>query len=259
LVRFGQRIDIQGGMALFDYVSDSLTGYETVTVTPGSNPPLRAGTYFIGVGNFGPGTGIYAVSATVTGAGGPGNGPSVSNLTANLSGEVLTLSGTATDPDGDIAQAQTSLLNGAGGVINQSAQFNVGFTGSPPASFNLQINNIKDFPEAMRVTLVLIDGQGSRSSPVTADFSLADAGGPNIGNAFFNGAKVVIKGTGFVGSTQVELNSVMVATIANESNTKIKAKGALMLANLRPGSNRLRVIVAGRRSNLFVLSGAAVP
>ncbi len=66
-VRFGQKIEIQGGRAVADYVSESPTGEEIITVTPTSSPPLRAGSYYIAVANFGPGAATFTVTATVSG------------------------------------------------------------------------------------------------------------------------------------------------------------------------------------------------
>jgi hypothetical protein len=37
-------------------------------VTPTSSPPLRAGSYYIAVANFGPGAATFTVTATVSGA-----------------------------------------------------------------------------------------------------------------------------------------------------------------------------------------------
>jgi hypothetical protein len=65
-VRFGQRVVIQNGNVIADYRSESFTGKEAVTITPASSTPLRPGTYYIGVVNFGPGAANYAVTATVT-------------------------------------------------------------------------------------------------------------------------------------------------------------------------------------------------
>jgi hypothetical protein len=65
-VRFGQVIEIQGGRPVADYLSESLTGYESITVTPASFPPLQEGSYFIAVGNFGPGAATFTVTATVS-------------------------------------------------------------------------------------------------------------------------------------------------------------------------------------------------
>jgi hypothetical protein len=64
-VRFGQRITIQNGNIVADFISESTTGNETIVIVPGSSPPLQAGTYYIAVGNFGPGPATYNVTATV--------------------------------------------------------------------------------------------------------------------------------------------------------------------------------------------------
>ena len=50
LVRYGEDNDIQGGRLVFDYDADEvLAGTEEVVITPQSDPPLRAGTYFVSV------------------------------------------------------------------------------------------------------------------------------------------------------------------------------------------------------------------
>ena len=50
LVRYGEDNDIQGGRLVFDYAADEvLAGTEEVVITPQSDPPLRAGTYFVSV------------------------------------------------------------------------------------------------------------------------------------------------------------------------------------------------------------------
>ena len=62
-VRFGQDVGIQtNGLPLADYLSQGLTGNETLLITTGSTPPLRAGTYYIGFAVYNP----VAVSGTIT-------------------------------------------------------------------------------------------------------------------------------------------------------------------------------------------------
>lgn len=65
--RFGQRVAGVSPNYTGDHVSDSPNNSETVTVTPSSSPLLRAGTYYLGVANCGPGAASYTVTATVTG------------------------------------------------------------------------------------------------------------------------------------------------------------------------------------------------
>ena len=51
-VRYGEDNDLQNGMVVSDYSSKGLTGNEEIVITPQSDPPLRAGTYFVSVALF---------------------------------------------------------------------------------------------------------------------------------------------------------------------------------------------------------------
>ena len=62
-VRYGEDNDLQNGMVVSDYSSKGLTGNEEIVITPQSDPPLRAGTYFVSVALFD--TGVVAM-ATLT-------------------------------------------------------------------------------------------------------------------------------------------------------------------------------------------------
>lgn len=70
-VRFNQRVEVQAGRAVADYRSESLTGNETITITPSSTPPLQSGPYYIAVSNCGPGAATFTVTATVSGGAPP--------------------------------------------------------------------------------------------------------------------------------------------------------------------------------------------
>jgi hypothetical protein len=48
------------------------------------------------------------------------------------------------------------------------------------------IQGLSDFPQATRASLTIIDRQGYNSTPVTADFSQADIGGPTNSNAAYD-------------------------------------------------------------------------
>ena len=65
-VRFGEDNTIQDGRPVFDHVSLELTGNERIGITRRSDPPLRAGTYFVSIAVFA--TGVVAegtLTATV--------------------------------------------------------------------------------------------------------------------------------------------------------------------------------------------------
>jgi hypothetical protein len=79
-VRFGSDPSVEGGRVVSDYRSEGPTGEETVVITASSTPPLRAGTYFIAIGQFTPNLDTSAtITATVTSGGSapPPSGPTV--------------------------------------------------------------------------------------------------------------------------------------------------------------------------------------
>ena len=49
-VRFGEDIELQDGRVVSDYSHRNRTGNERIVITPRSDPPLRAGTYFVAIG-----------------------------------------------------------------------------------------------------------------------------------------------------------------------------------------------------------------
>ena len=51
-VRYGEDNDVQDGRVVHDYVSEGDTGNEEIIVTPESDPPLQAGSYFVSVALF---------------------------------------------------------------------------------------------------------------------------------------------------------------------------------------------------------------
>ena len=81
----------------------------------------------------------------------------------------------------------------------------------------------------------------------------ADA--PVITAASVSGKKLTIKGTGFGGELEVEINGQSVpATIAisvSDSAKKIKIKASQTDLNLLSGANQIQVINNGVRSNVF--------
>ncbi|MGH9784293.1 MAG: hypothetical protein ACRD88_08905, partial [Terriglobia bacterium] len=69
-VRFGQDIALSGGQVVADFKSEGLTGDENISITTGSSPALRAGTYYIAFGLF---TFNTPVSGTITATAQPGS------------------------------------------------------------------------------------------------------------------------------------------------------------------------------------------
>ena len=68
--RAASDVTVEGGRIVSDFASEGLTGSEVIVITPGSDPALRPGTYFVALGLFTnnlEATGT--VTATVTNAG----------------------------------------------------------------------------------------------------------------------------------------------------------------------------------------------
>ena len=64
LVRYGEDNELENGRPVFDYFADEVfAGTEEIVITPQSDPPLQAGTYFVSVGVFA--TGVE-VNCTLT-------------------------------------------------------------------------------------------------------------------------------------------------------------------------------------------------
>ena len=62
-VRYGEDTELQDGRVVSDYSSEGPTGNEEIVITPQSDPPLHAGTYFVSIVLFD--TGVVAM-ATLT-------------------------------------------------------------------------------------------------------------------------------------------------------------------------------------------------
>ncbi len=65
---FGKRVVVENGFPAADFKSVSDNYSESITITPGSSPPLQAGVYYLMIVNYGPGPSTFKITATVTGA-----------------------------------------------------------------------------------------------------------------------------------------------------------------------------------------------
>lgn len=188
--------------------------------------------------------------------------PRINSLSAVLRGDILTLSGSASDPNRDVIQGQVFLFSGSGQTLGNTNPFDLeGAEGQDTFSFQVQVSGLNQFPTAALAGLVLIDRAGNRSARATADFSQPDPGGPIVRSAFYNPPEgpLVIKGDGFPGSQlQIEINGVIVAPPqpikVKGGGVKLKIPGTAGQLNLRSGPNRVRVIRGGLFSNIFIMT-----
>jgi hypothetical protein len=260
-VRYGQPVAVSGGQTQFDFQANASGTSQTVTVTPTGSPALQTGTYYVAVANCATSTMNYSVTATVSGGGSGGDStPSIVTLSASLAGNTLTLKGTAADSGGDLTEANAVFVDGAGHALGTTSPFQYNFGSVSSSLFTIAIGNMQNFPQAVSVRLTVIDSSGNASAPVTASFGNADPGGPTINSVSFDGRDnlTIVKGAGFAGQLQLEVNGVIVAPPVKikvkGGGSKLKIAGSGPDLNLKNGPNRVRVINNGLNSNIVVLT-----
>jgi len=255
--RFGERVVNQGFHPISDYVSAGKSGSEAITITASSTPPLRAGTYFIAIANFGPGEANFTVSATVIG-GVNSHAPAIFNVRPSLEGDVLDIGYDAVDLEGDFAKADVSILDEAGRAVGQPSSLPINSGNSSRIESQVSIGGLSAIPTAVRATLVLIDRDGNRSPDATVDFSRAEDGGLIVSGASFDGSRLTIKTTGLAENLEVEINGRVVAP---PQGIKVKGSGGKLMVKgddgqlgLLRGANRIRVKNIHGWSNILVFS-----
>jgi hypothetical protein len=182
--------------------------------------------------------------------------PALKTLAGDLDGNVLTLSGTLNDVDGDVVQAQLDLLDAKRHVLGQTAPFAVDFGVPTTQFFAFTVPQMGTAPAATQVRLTLIDTQGNKSKAMVTDFSGGDAGGPRLTAAGYKGSTFSVKGKKFGEQPQIEVNGTVITPpsgFSSVSPKKVAVSGQAAELNLKQGPNRIRVISNGLRSNLLVL------
>jgi hypothetical protein len=256
-LRFGQPIIIESFHLIADFVSAGETGTESITVTPSSSKPLRAGIYYIAIVNFGPGDASYSVTATGSG-GASSNKPGVFDIRSRLEGDVLTLDYAATDADGDWSMAEVRLFDDAGGLVGTPKSFEVESSSNRIES-SLIVTGLGAAPSATHASLILIDRAGNRSSSdVEIDFSRGEPGGMELTGASYDGSKLTLSARGPATDLMVEINGIVVAPPRSikikKSGRKLIVKGSASQLNLRSGINRIRVNNGAGWSNALGLT-----
>ncbi|HKP14056.1 MAG TPA: NF038122 family metalloprotease, partial [Blastocatellia bacterium] len=182
--------------------------------------------------------------------------PALKSLAGDLNGDVLTLSGTLSDLDGDVVQAQLDMLDEKGRVTGQTAPFAVDFGVPASQFFNFSVQQMSGQPAVTQVRVTLIDTHGNKSKPMAADFSGGDTGGPRLTAASYKAGTLSVKGKKLGDQPQIEVNGVVITPplgFDNLSPKKVAVSGQTSQLNLKAGANRIRLISNGLRSNLLVL------
>ena len=182
--------------------------------------------------------------------------PALKTLAGDLNGDVLTLSGTLNDMDGDVVQAQLDMLDAKGHVLGQTAPFAVDFGVPTSQFFNFSVQQMGSQPAVTQVRVTLIDTHGNKSKAMLTDFSGGDAGGPRLTTASYKAGTFSAKGKKFGDQPQIEVNGTIITPpsgFASVSPKKVSVSGQAADLNLKTGPNRIRIISNGLRSNLLVV------
>jgi hypothetical protein len=184
--------------------------------------------------------------------------PVITDLSAELDGDALSISGTATDGGADLRAAQVAIYDARNRLLAITSSFAVNFSAGTTSNFAFRLVGLDFFPTAVRATMTAIDGGGNLSASAAADFSLGEPGGPHISRATHTFHGLFIKGENFTGHLELEINGVLLSPRlklnVDVTGSVLRAAGSLSALNLRAGANRIRVFRNGRHSNIFVLT-----
>lgn len=262
-VRFGQPVLLLGHNPKTDYMSTTDSNSETIIITSSDTPPLRPGTYYMAMANFGPGDAEFTITATVTGgsAGGTDSrAPVVFNIKPHLEGDALRLDYAAIDRNGDFATAEVNILDEAGHAVNSVNSSAINFDNATRVESQLAITGLSAIPKALQAAVVLIDRAGNRSAEAIVDFGKAEAGGLTLLDASFDGAKLKLNARGVATNLELEINGQVVAPPGkiktNGSGSKITIKGRAEQLALKREANRIRVKNINGWSNIFIFNKA---
>jgi hypothetical protein len=183
--------------------------------------------------------------------------PAITELEAELNGDVLSVRATLIDVDLDPSRVQLTLIDEADQVVSQIAPVAEDFGLANKTLFTKDYPGMSSVPAVTQVGLIVSDTRGNFSTTAVVDFSKADSGGPKLSSGSYSKGRLNLKGKKFGDQPQLEINGQIVAPLGGVeiggSKKKLVIEADSSLLNLRIGPNRVRVISGGLRSNLLVM------
>jgi hypothetical protein len=181
--------------------------------------------------------------------------PESGDLTGSLQGDMLKITGLATNSGGDISQAEVRVLDQSGQTLIEYPVVAFDPGNLAIANYEFEFFGLNQLRSATGVNLTLINSLGNRSATVTASLLGGDSGGPRLSSISFNGSAMKIKAKRLNGQLSLEINGVLITPAdINISGKKVRINGNAAELNLSSGANRVRVINNGLRSNILMLS-----
>ncbi len=276
-VRLAQRIEIEDGSIVADFISESDANNETITITPSSAPALQTGKYYIAVSNFGPGAAKFTLKATVSGSQpDPGRVVNVSAASfrgdALASGQIVSAFGSALATRAEaplrglpeeIAGTRVRVRDSAG-VERGAPLFFVA-----PTQINYLMPNNMAFGEA-RVTVTSGDGAVSTGSvsiaPVAPGLFSANLDGQGVavalvlrvradGSRIYEPALQYDAGRQQFVSVPIDLGPVTDQVFLILFGTGIRGRSALSAVSVTIGGVAAETLYAGQQDGFYGLYG----
>jgi len=185
--------------------------------------------------------------------------PVIDFVRGSLDGNTLAITVNAADGDGDIVQVQSALLDESNRVVAENTPIDVGGDTTPSRTLVLNVGGMERFPTALKLSVTVVDSRSHRSNTAVLDFGVADSGGPSLRSGSFDPSGLLsLKGGPFTGELKLEVNGEIVAPPLRIKKKggggKLKISGGSSDLNLRSGTNRVRMINDGLRSNILVIT-----
>jgi hypothetical protein len=104
----------------------------------------------------------------------------INSINGGLSGDTLSLTVNAGDIDGDLAQAELSLLDQSNNMLMLLDPIVLADDPAIARTLNLTVNGMGQFPKALKVLVALVDRRTNRSGNSSLDFSMGDSGASEV-------------------------------------------------------------------------------
>jgi hypothetical protein len=167
--RFDKPVDIENRRVAADHASDGDTGNEKIVINDRSRPALRAGIYYIKIGNFeNKRQSFVLTAAVVAGQTQPAPAIRLSTNSLNFSADVG-----GRNP----ATQQFQITNSGGGTLNWKASSDQPWlsldpaSGTAPATVNANVN-IAGLAAGTQRAKITVSAEGANNSPQTVDVAL---------------------------------------------------------------------------------------
>ena len=182
--------------------------------------------------------------------------PEITGISATIRNDTLAITGLAVSIGSEIVDADVSLLDESGNVVNRYQPVSFNSDRLSIARWSLEFPGINVWRAATEASISLFDRSGNRSSSARTGILTGDAGGPNLLSLSFDGSVLRIKGKRLNAPLSLEVNGTLVSisNVTFTSAKKVQVRATADELQLSTGPNRVRVITANRlRSNGVIL------